>query len=75
MFDKIYERLKLVNNQILSKEEKQKLEDACSAMSTTYECEKENVVDAVYSFLCLDFTLEQAVELTKNSFIFIKCAE
>jgi len=75
MFDKIYERLRLVNNQILSEEEKKKLEDTCSEISSTYECEKEKVVDAVYSFLCLEFSLEQAVELTNNSFIFIKCAE
>ena len=75
MFDKIYERLRLINNLILNDKERKNIEDACSTMSTTYECEKGNVVDAVYSFLCLDFSLEQAVELTKNSFIFIKCAE
>ena len=75
MFDEIYERLRLANNRILSEEEKQKLEDTCSKISVTYKCEKEKVIDAVYSFLCLDYSLEQAVELTNNSFIFIKCAE
>ena len=75
MFDKIYERLKLVNSRILSKEEKHNFEDACIEMSVTYECEKERVIDAVYSFLCCEFSLEESVELTRNSFIFIKCAE
>ena len=75
MFDKIYEWLRRVDNRMLSEGEKQKLEDVCLEMSDAYECEKETIIDAVYSFVCCEFSLEEAVELTRNSFIFIKCAE
>ncbi len=70
MFDKIYDRLHLVNNIDLSEEEKRALEHQCQHIvrcgyKNQYNIQE--VIDCLYSFICKEFTTSDALVLTKAS--------